>query len=69
MKSSVSYTTARTLRGFTSWFSRIRTSALSDEEHVPFVVSACGYHAPPARQAADEGGERWLPGLSLENFS
>jgi hypothetical protein len=69
MKSSLSGTTAATFRGFAHWFWNGETAAPSDEEYVPFVVSACGYRAPGASEAVDENGERWLPGLSLENFS
>lgn len=74
MKSSLTYTTTAALRGFAGLFSGRSNSAMSDVEHIPFVVSACGYRAPEEQAAAEasefgQRSDRWLPGLSLDNFS
>ncbi len=74
MKSSLTYTTAAALRGFAGWFSGRAGDELADAEHIPFVVSACGYRTEESevRPGASEFGERrdrWHPGLSLDNFS
>lgn len=74
MKSSLTCTTAAALRGFAGWFSGRANGAMPDVDHIPFVVSACGYRAPAEQAAADasefgERRDRWLPGLSLDNYS
>ncbi|MBS0231944.1 MAG: hypothetical protein JSR99_00485 [Proteobacteria bacterium] len=73
MKSSLTDTTAAALRGFAGWFSGRTETEMSDAEHVPFVVAACGYR-PEERNAEgspDSEPERdsWLPGLNVDNFS
>jgi hypothetical protein len=42
---------------------------MADEDHVPFVVSACGYRQAPTPTEFSERDDRWHPGLSLDNFS
>jgi hypothetical protein len=74
MKSSFTYTTATALRGFAGWIAGRGGEALPEVEHVPFVVSVCGYRAAESEAPAEfsETGERrnrWAPGLSLDNFS
>jgi hypothetical protein len=69
MKSSFTYTTAAALRGFAGWFSGRGDDAASDIDHIPFVVSACGYTAREASHDFAERDGRWLPGLSVDNFS
>ncbi len=71
MKSSLTYTTAAALRGFAGWFSGRADDASSDVDHIPFVVSACGYRVPEDRDTAEFGErhDRWHPGLSVDNFS
>lgn len=69
MKSSLTYTTAAALRGFAGWISGRSGDALSDVDHIPFVVSACGYRAPEGPDELGERDDRWLPGLSVDNFS
>lgn len=74
MKSSLTYTTAAAIRGFAGLFSGRTNGAISDVDHIPFVVSACGYRAPAEQAAANasefgERSDRWLPGLSLDNYS
>jgi hypothetical protein len=71
MKSSLTYTTAAALRGFAGWFSGPVDTAMPDVDHVPFVVSACGYHSRDidADEEIGQRRDRWLPGLSLDNFS
>jgi hypothetical protein len=69
MKSSLGCTTAAALRGFAGWVSGRGGDTLSDVEHVPFVVSACGYRPPEGPDEFGERDERWLPGLSVDNFS
>jgi hypothetical protein len=70
MKSSLSCTATAALRGFKGWFSG-RSNSASEMDHIPFVVSACGYRAPEEQAASEmtETGRRWHPGLSLDNFS
>ncbi|MET0407895.1 MAG: hypothetical protein ABW006_05965 [Hyphomicrobium sp.] len=70
MKSSFSNATAA-LRGLAGWFSVRTDEALSDNDHIPFVVSACGY---PGHEDESTGGsrallDRWSPGLNVDNFS
>ena len=74
MKSSLNSATA-VLRDFAGWISGRSGDELSDVDHVPFVVSACGYRAQDGESSVDNSGEfdarrdRWPPGLSLDNFS
>ena len=74
MKSSLNSATA-VLRGFAGWISGRDGDELSDVDHVPFVVSACGYRAQDGESSVDGSGEfdarrdRWPPGLILDNFS
>jgi len=69
MKSSLTCTTAATLRGFAGWISGRGDVALSDVDHVPFVVSACGYRPQETSGESSDRDDRWLPGLSVDNFS
>ena len=74
MKSSFTDTTAAALRGFAGWFSGRAAGAMPEVDHVPFVVSACGYRGQEGQSVAEaaqsgEGRARWHPGLSLDNFS
>lgn len=74
MKSSLNSATA-VLRGFAGWISGRTGDELSDVDHVPFVVSACGYRARAEETSMEDASEfdarrdRWPPGLSLDNFS
>ncbi|WP_414463859.1 hypothetical protein [Hyphomicrobium sp. DY-1] len=69
MKSSLTFTTAAALRGLTGWFAGRGGETMADEDHVPFVVSACGYRQAPTPTEFSERDDRWHPGLSLDNFS
>jgi hypothetical protein len=70
MKSSFSSATA-VFRGFAGWILPRSQNALTDADHVPFVVSACGYRRTPDTDAQnfDMSGNEWVPGVSLDNFS
>jgi hypothetical protein len=72
MKSSLNSATA-VLRGFAGWIAGRTGDELSDVDHVPFVVSACGYRATAEESEdapdVDARHDRWPPGLSLDNFS
>ncbi len=63
MKSSLTYTTAAALRGFAGWFSGRAGDELADAEHIPFVVSACGYRTEESevRPGASEFGRTARP--------
>lgn len=66
MKSSLSCTTATALRSFSGWFFTRSGDVSPDLDHVALVL------ADPAAQhpaTGDEATSRWLPGLSLDNFS
>lgn len=70
MKSSFTDTTAAALRGVAGWLSGRTETGISDEEHVPFVVAACGYQPRELKGEADGAKhDRWLPGLNVDNFS
>jgi hypothetical protein len=69
MKSSLTSSTAAALRGFAGGISGRDGGALSDVDHIPFVVAACGYRAPEGQGEFGERDDRWLPGLSVDNFS
>lgn len=69
MKSSLTCTTAAALRGFAGWISGREGNRLSDGDHVPYVVSVCGYRLPEASSEFNERDDRWHPGLSVDNFS
>jgi hypothetical protein len=74
MKRSFTSATA-VLQGFAGWVSGRTSSQIYDEDHVPFVVSACGYQSRNEEDSVEQTGRfdasrnRWPPGLSLDNFS
>jgi hypothetical protein len=74
MKSSLHSATA-VLRDLAGWISGRAGDELSEADHVPFVVSACGYRVQEEESSSDASSEfgatggRWLPGPSLDNFS
>lgn len=69
MKSSLTFTTAAALRGLAGWFAGRTGEARADEDHIPFVVSTCGYRQSSTPTEFGERDDRWHPGLSLDNFS
>jgi hypothetical protein len=71
MKSSFAASTANALRGFAGLFGGARDDdALAETEDSAYVVGACGRRAddfPRPPQSTEPA--KWLPGLSLDNFS
>ncbi|MFT3731994.1 MAG: hypothetical protein QM780_11340 [Hyphomicrobium sp.] len=74
MKSSLNSTTAAAFRGFVGLFADRTNGSETEAEHIPFVVSACGYHAEDAGRSGEPAQfesrpEGWHPGLIVDNFS